>query len=200
VAFAAIMVEEKERGVLHLGPVGSLEGAMLLCAFFASWMAPPARALWMAPVVAGMPAYGAAVVAGGVLLLATVYGCLRRLRRPEPHLLLFMIASLTLAVGLARGPLPLWLAIACLVVYSAGHSGGVIGSHLLRRPQPWPDPVAPLAALAPIAFPRLAVWWGGGLLAYLVLRAALGAAAVLRPLRSQWRWTNPVASLRSGLT
>ncbi|HKF78745.1 MAG TPA: CDP-alcohol phosphatidyltransferase family protein [Candidatus Dormibacteraeota bacterium] len=190
VAFSATMVEERERGELHLGPVGSLEGMLLFSAFFLTWLVPPLQAAWLAPLPGGVPAYALAVAVGALGTGATVWGCVWRMGRLPAQLALFVAAGLALAVLLARGPLPLGAGVACLLLYGGDHAGRVIGSHLVRRPQPWPDPVAPAVAAFLVAAPAAPAWVGGALLAYLALRTAWGAAGVLRPLRSSWRWSN----------
>lgn len=189
-AFAATMIEQKARGELRLGPLGSLEGILIFCAFFLSWLAPPFRAFWLAPLVVGVPAYALAVLAGVAGTGGTVLGCARRMGGQSWPVALFGFAGLALAVVLALGPLPLWTAIACLLMYAGDHTGRVIGSHLLGRRQPLPDPVAPVAAVFALVPGVPRTWATAGLLAYLALRTLQGVASVLGPLRSLWRWTN----------
>lgn len=190
-AFAATMVEERERGELRLGPVGSLEGMLLFSAFFLTWLVPPLEAGWRALLPGGMPAYALAVAAGALGTGATMWSCVRRMGRLPARLALFAAAGLALALLLARGPLPVGAGVACLLLFGGDHTGRVIGSHVLRRPQPWPDPAAPAVAALLVAVPAAPAWAGGALLGYLALRTAWGAAGVLRPLRSSWRWRNP---------
>lgn len=199
-AFAATMVEERWRGVLHLGRIGSLEGTLFFCLFFASWALPPLRTWWTTPLLFGVPPFGAVILASGITTLGTGSGCVRRLGHPPWRLLLFGAGSLTLAVAAALGPWPLWLAIACTILYTADQIGRTIGSTLLGRGEPWPDPLAPLMALLSLGLWGWSAPLGAVLLGYLVVRTALGTAAVVLPLRSQWRWVNPAVTVRSSLT
>jgi phosphatidylglycerophosphate synthase len=194
IAFAAAMVEQRVRAELRLGPVGSLEGMLLFCLFFLSWLAPPVRAFWQAPLAAGVPAYALAVLTGAAGTGGTVLGCWRRTSGMPARLALFGAGGLALALLLALGPLPLWVAVACLLLYGGDHTGRLIGSHLLRLPQPRPDPVPPLAAALLAALPHAPVWAMAALPLYLALRAGLGAAGVLGPLRRLWRCSNPAPS------
>lgn len=198
-AFAATMVEEKQSGVLHLGRIGSLEGTLFFSAFFASCALPPVRTWWSAPLLYGIPPFGAVILASGITLVGTGTGCVRRLGRLPWRLLLFGVGSLTVAVAAALGPWPLWLAVGCVILYTADQIGRIIGSSLLGRREPWPDPVAPLAALLSWGFASWSAALGALLLGYLVVRMALGTVAVLLPLRSQWRWVNPAVAAGSSV-
>lgn len=193
-AFVATMAEEKELGELRLGPIGSLEGVMGFCVVFLTWLVPPVRAWWLAPLADGVPAYALLVVAGAAGMAATVWACVRRMGRLPAQVALFGAGGLTLAVLLSRAPLPTWAAVACMLMYGGDHAGRVIGSHLLRRPHPWPDLVAPLVAALLVALPHAPAWAAAALPLYLALRAVLDAGGVLAPLRFQWRWANPAAA------
>jgi phosphatidylglycerophosphate synthase len=189
-AFAATMVDEKERGELHLDAIGSLEGVLLFSAFFLSWLVPPLRAWWLAPLAAGLPAYALMMMAGGLITLSTVVGSVRRMGRLPGQLAIFLASSLLIALLLATGSQPFWVAVAITVLYASDHTARVIGSHLLRRPHPWPDLVAPVVVVAAALAPWRPAWWGAALATYLALRAAAGVHDVLRPMRSLWRWSN----------
>lgn len=190
-AFAATMVDEKERGELHLEMIGSLEGAVLFSVFFLSWLVPPVRAWWLAPLVVGVPVFALAVAAGGTTTLSTVARCVRRVGRLPARFALFLVSSLLIAVLLALRPQPFWIAVAILVLYGSDYTARVIGSHLLRRSHPLPDLVAPVVVAVAYLAPWRPAWWGALLATYLALRAAAGALGVVLPMRSLWRWSNP---------
>lgn len=190
VAFAATLVEEKERGELYFGPVGSLEGVLLFTGFFISWTVPAIRAWWLAPLVAGWPAYWILIVAGAAGSVLATVDCLRRIGRVPRSFALFVVTSLLLTLLLARSPLAFWPAAAALVLYCGDYTGRVLGSHLLNRPHAWPDWVAlPLLGLAHF-FPAHTANLLFALLGYLVARTAVGIVDVLHPLRQHWRWVN----------
>jgi phosphatidylglycerophosphate synthase len=189
-AFASTMADLKERGELHLEAIGSLEGVLLFSAFFLSWLVPPIRAWWLAPLAAGLPAYALMMAAGGVITLSTVVRSVRRMGRLPRQLAVFLVSSLLIALLLATGSQPLWVAVAIAVLYASDHTARIIGSHLLGRPHPWPDLVAPAVVAAAAVAPWRPAWWGAALAIYLTLRAATGVYGVLWPMRSLWRWSN----------
>lgn len=190
-AFSATMVDEKERGELYFEMIGSLEGGLIFSAFFLSWLVPSVRAWWLAPLVAGIPAYALTVAAGGATTLSTVGKSVRRMGRLPKQFAVFLGSSLLMAVLLALGSQPFWIAVAVLVLYSSDYTARVIGSHVLRHPHPLPDLVAPVVVAAATAAPWRPAWWGALLATYLALRAGTGALGVLRPMRSLWCWSNP---------
>jgi phosphatidylglycerophosphate synthase len=189
-AFAATMVDEKERGELYLEMIGSLEGVLLFSAFFLSWLVPPVRAWWLAPLVGGVPAFSLAVAAGGATTLSTVARSVRRMGRLPARFAIFLVSSLLIALLLALGPQPFWIDVAVVVLYGSDYTARVIGSHLLRRSHPLPDLVAPVAVAVASVAPWRPASWAGVLATYLALRAAAGALGVLLPMRSLWRWSN----------
>jgi ethanolaminephosphotransferase len=190
-AYAATMVDEKERGELYLETIGSLEGVLLFSAFFLSWLVPPVRAWWLAPLVGGVPAFALAVAVGGATTLSTVARSVRRMGRLPARFAVFLASSLLIALLLAFGAQPFWIAVAVVVLYSSDYTARVIGSHLLRRSHPLPDLVAPVVVAVASVAPWRPASWAGLLATYLALRAGAGALGVLLPMRSLWRWSNP---------
>lgn len=191
-AFAATMVEEKERGELYFGPIGSLEGVLLFIAFCLSWTVPGIRAWWLAPLLGEWPAYWLLIVGGGLGSLVAVVDCLRRIGRVPAQFAAFAVLHGALVLALERAGVSLWLAITLLMLHGGDYVGRVIGSHLLRTPHPWPDFVAPALALGlalagPSAAALLPVLPG-----YLALWTAWGIGRALRPMRASWRWVNPL--------
>lgn len=190
-AFAATMVEEKERGELFFGPVGSLEGVLLFILFCLSWTLAPVRAWWLAPLVGNWPAYYLLIGAGSVGSLLAVVDCMRRIGGVPVAFAGFAAGHALLIAGLIHAHVPLWSAVAALMLHGGDYVGRVIGSHLLRTPHPHSDFVAPVAAVTL----ALSGEFKGGLLSlllvYLALRTAWGIARVLFPLRVAWLWTNP---------
>lgn len=190
-AFAATMVEEKERRELFFGAIGSLEGVLLFTGFFISWMVPDVRAWWLAPLVAGFPAYWLLVVGGGLGALIATADCLRRIGRLPRPFAAFAIGSLALAYWLAKGPLPFWTSVSALILYCGDYTGRVLGSHLLHRPHPSADWVALIFIPIGSVLPTHESWLGPVLLIYLGGRTLVGVAGILHPLRGYWRWVNP---------
>jgi phosphatidylglycerophosphate synthase len=198
VAFAATMVEEKERGELRFGALGSLEGVLLLIAFFGSWTVPAGRAWWLTPFLAGLPAYWLLIGGFGLGALLTAGECLWRVGRAPKQFLWFSLASLALALWQGLGVLPFWRAVATLLLFCGDYVGRVIGSHLLNRPHPWPDRVAIGAillgcadALGPRWIEGTMAWYRDSLSIYLGIRTLCGIAGVLWLLRHDWLWVNP---------
>lgn len=188
ISFAGTMVEEKERGELFFGWLGTVEAMLLFQLFFISWLFPAVRSWWVGPLVGGMPVYVILVAVGGIGCLGTLLDCLRRIGRVPVELVSFVVLSLVLIVALAKLGQPRWCVVAVLLAYGGDYIGRVIGSHLLRRPNVWPDFATPVAALAAIAGPT---WIFFLLLGWLGLRTAWGIFNVVYPLRGDWRWLNP---------
>ncbi len=193
-AFAATMVEEKERGELYFGPIGSLEGVLLFIAFCLSWTVPAARTWWLAPLVGDWPAYYLLIVGGGLGSLVAVADCLRRIGRVPRPFIWFAVGHGVLIAGLQFAQVPLWTSVAILMLHGGDYVGRVIGSHLLRTPHPAPDLWAPAAAVGLLIFPAGAGLGGPLIAAYLALRTVWGIGRTLRPMRSGWRWVNPLPS------
>lgn len=196
--FAATLVEEKERGELCFGAVGSLEGVFLFTVFFLTWPIPAVQAWWLAPLVGGLPAFSLLMLAGAAGSIIAAIDCVRRMGRVPLRFAVFTVASLLLAAWLTRATLPFWPAIAVVILYCGDYSGRVLGSHLLQRPHPWPDLPALLAPAAALLWPEHERVIGQLLLAYLVLRTLAGIVAVLWPLRRHWRWANPAPVIQPG--
>lgn len=188
ISFAATMVEEKERGMLVFGRIGTVEAMLLFQLFFISWLFPGMRSWWIAPLFGSMPAYVIFVAAGCIGCLGTLVDCLRRIGRVPVELVGFVILSLVLVVALVKLAQPYWCVVAVLLAYGGDYIGRVIGSHLLRRPNVWPDFATPVAAFAAIEGPT---WIFFLLLGWLGLRTAWGIFNVVYPLRGDWRWSNP---------
>lgn len=192
-AFAATMVEEKERGELYFGPIGSLEGVLLFIVFCVSWAIPGIRGWWLAPLVGDWPAYYLLILGGGIGSIVATVDCLRRIGRVPAPFLWFALGHGLLVVGLEQANVPLWSAIVILMLHGGDYVGRVIGSHLLRTPHPTPDLVGPALALGlwlvPAAAPYHAV-----LVGWLAVRTVWGIARTLHPMRSCWLWANPLAS------
>jgi phosphatidylglycerophosphate synthase len=192
-AFAATMVEEKERGELYFGPIGSLEGVLLFIGFCLSWTVPGLRAWWLAPLVGEWPAYYLLIVAGSLGSLLAVVDCLRRIGRVPLRFVGFCLGHLVLLAGLHQIEAPLWIAIAALMLHGGDYVGRTIGSHLLRTPHPAPDLIGPSLGLLLLFVPSAAAWYPA-IIGWLVLRTAWGVLCTLRPMRSCWLWANPAIS------
>jgi phosphatidylglycerophosphate synthase len=196
-AFAATMVEEKERCELFFGPVGSLEGVLLFILFCLSWTLAPVRAWWLTPLIGSWPAYYLLIGAGSMGSLLAMVDCLRRIGRVPPAFVGFAVAHGLLIGGLCYAHVPLWTAIAIVMLHGGDYVGRVIGSHLLHTRHPQPDYWAPLVALA--------LGFAGAmkdnvtlfLLVYIAVRTGWGVVRVLTPLRGAWRWINPLPAAKS---
>lgn len=191
-AFAATMVEQKERGELVFGWFGTLESMLLFSGFYVSCLIPAVRVWWTAPLYAGWPAYWILIVAGSLGCIGTAVECLRRIGRVPAALAAFVALNLILAVALGRSAAPQGWVIAAMLLHGGDYVGRVIGSHLLRRPNVWPDFAAPLLAVAGLFGPS---WIFALLLAWLALRWTRGVYRVVWPLRGGWRWQNPPAKI-----
>ena len=190
VAFAATMVEQKERGELFFGWFGTLESMLLFFCFYGSCLVPEVRAWWTAPLYAGWPAYWILIGAGGLGCIGTAADCLRRIGRVPVALAVFVGLNLILAVALGKSSAPQGWLIAAMFLHGGDYVGRVIGSHLLRRPNVWPDFAAPVLAVAGLFGPS---WILAVLLAWLGVRWSWGVYRVVWPLRGDWRWKNPPA-------
>lgn len=189
-AFAATMVEEKERGQLFFGWFGTVEAMALFVCFYVSWLFPVVRAWWLAPLVGSWPAFWIVIVAGGLGCVGTALDCVRRIGRVPVALVAFVVLNLGLAVALGKTSAPLGFLVAVLFLHGGDYVGRVIGSHLLRRPNVWPDFVAPALAVASFFGPS---WIMPVMLGWLAVRTAWGIFHVVWPLRGDWRWANPPA-------
>ena len=76
-------------------------------------------------------------------------------RRPRVPVALavFVGLNLILAVALGKSSAPQGWLIAAMFLHGGDYVGRVIGSHLLRRPNVWPDFAAPVLAARPAAEP-----------------------------------------------
>ncbi len=188
VAFAATMVEEKERGQLFFGWFGAVESMFLFICFYGSWLFPPVRAWWVAPLFGDWPAYWILIGMGVFGCIGVTLDCLRRIGRLPLQLAVFIGLNLSLAVALGKLNAPFWCLVVAIFLHGGDYVGRVIGSHLLRRPHVWPDFIAPLLAVALLFGPS---WLMVLLLGWLALRTAWGVWNVVYPLRGNWRWKNP---------
>jgi phosphatidylglycerophosphate synthase len=187
VAFSVTMVEEKERGELYFGLLGPVEAMAVSNSFFLSCLIPAVREWWMAPLVLRMPPY---VIVASLSMHGTALDCLRRIRRVPLSFAVYFAMSLLLAVLLAIHGGGRGFALAALLLHSGDYGGRVIGSHLLRRPEAWPDFVGPaLAGVCLLSAPWLRIV----LLLWLGFHAAWSFIGVVWPLRADWRWVNPSA-------
>lgn len=191
-AFAATMVEEKERGELFFGPVGSLEGVLLFILFCLSWMLAPVRAWWLAPLIGSWPAYYLLIGVGSMGSIVAVVDCLRRIGRVPMAFVGFAAGHALLIAGLLYAHVPLWSAVAALMLHGGDYVGRVIGSHLLRTAHPPADFLAPVTALGLVFIGESKDGLISVLLAYLALRTVWGVARILFPLRVAWLWSNPL--------
>eukprot|EP01035_Chromulina_nebulosa_P061062 gene61062-83527_t len=188
-AFAATMVEEKERGQLFFGWFGTIETMVLLTIFYVTWLIPAVREWWVAPLAGGWPAYWILIGSGVIGCVATAVDCLRRVGRVPLQLAVFVGLNLALALALGKSSAPFGCLVAVMFLHGGDYVGRVIGTHLLRRPHAWPDFVGPLLAGALV--------WGAPswlmtvMIGWLAVRTAWGIWSVLYPLRGDWRWKNP---------
>ena len=195
-AFAATMLEERERKELVLGALGSLEAVLLFTAFFLSWLSPAARAWWSAPLLGGWPAYAWLVGIGGLGSMFAAGECLWRIGRVPVEFAVFAVSSFALTLWVGSTPLPFAWAAAIVVLFCSDYTGRVIGSHLLGRPAPWPDwPALGFLALAVVAGASYARMSGGALVVWLAFRTSWISVETFLALRSDWRWANATPRL-----
>jgi phosphatidylglycerophosphate synthase len=187
-AFAATMIEEKERGAIFFGWFGTIEAIFLFVLFYLSCLIPGVRDWWSAPLYGSWPAYWILVIAGGIGCVGTTADCLRRTGRLPVQLAAFVGVNLVLALALSQSTASLGYVVAVMFLHGGDYVGRVIGTHLLRRPHAWPDVVAPVLALA---LPYGPTWLMPLVLVWLAWRWAVGVWNVVSPLRGDWRWVNP---------
>ena len=203
-AFAATFVERRRRQVLHFARLGTLEGIIILSAFFASVVIPTTRHLWTLELLPGVPAIWSFILFAAAVLVGTVAFILHRLREIPKELAVFAGTGLVLAGWLsAQSSVPLWYGWILLTAYSAAYIGRVMESHVLNERHAYPNLVASgmlliPAAVAPVWSPPLDVvrWWMAVTATYLVTHVVWSLIQILRVLRVHWVWTNP-SSVRS---
>lgn len=186
---AATMVEQRERGVMHLGVLGPLEGMLLMLAFLASCSF-AAGAGWWREAAGGFSRIELALIAGGAGGLGTAMACLRRMRRLPRELAAYLLATGVLAWALERAGADRSLAAVVVMCHAADYVGRVIVSHLAGRPRPWPDFLAPAFAACVVAFawPESAGIMGAAVV--LLVRHALLARQAALAFGAAWRWRN----------
>ncbi len=132
-AFAATMVEEKERDELYFGPIGSFEGLMVILFFFLSWLVSPVQTLWQTPLWQGVPAYWLVIGIGLIGFAATVWDALRRIGASPRQFTLFALASFLLILVLIDSEISLAWGWFLLAFYSGDYIGRVMESYHLEK-------------------------------------------------------------------
>lgn len=186
---AATMVEQRERGVMHLGILGPLEGMLLMLAFLASCSF-AAGVGWWRETTGGFTRIELTLIAGGLGGLGTAVACLSRMQRLPRELAAYLLATGILAWALERAGADRSLAAVVVMCHAADYVGRVIVSHLAGRPRPWPDFLAPAFAAFTVAF----TWPGSagiaGAALVLFVRHALLARQAALAFGAAWRWRN----------
>jgi phosphatidylglycerophosphate synthase len=193
-AAAATMVEQRVTGTLYFGFVGPFEAMMLAVAFLASWCLPGAQAIWSRTIGGGPSCFGAAMAAAAAGCAVTAAGCVRRMGRLPPGLLLYFALNAAMGWAGTRPGSPWWLAPVLLTLHGADYVGRVISGTLRRSPAPLPDIAAPAGAVVAVMAGEFPAWWLAVLSGYLLARNAWSAAVSVAAFRDGWRWWNRAAS------
>ncbi len=197
-AFAATMVEEKERGELYFGPIGSFEGLMIILFFFISWLVPPIQTLWKTPLWQGVPAYWLVIGIAFIGFAATVFDAIRRIGASPWQFTLFGLASFLLTLALIQSEISLVWGWFLLAFFSGDYIGRVMDSHLLEKNHPSPDipmTVAIILMLCGSFFHLFAQDMSINLIifmtAYMGIMCLWNLGRTLKNLKHHWLWVNP---------
>ncbi len=199
-AFAATMVEQKERGELYFGPIGSLEGLFLIQAFFVTWVFPAGRELWRSSMWNDFTWEWAIVIVGALGCLFTVLDILIRLKRSPVPFNVFGVASLALCYVLVTGTQSQFTGWWFLAFYCGNYTGQVMKSYFLNTAHEMPDKLSTLGIfilLTDCAFPFLGGLERGFFISlgtYMGGLCLLNFVRILVGFKKYWLWSNPAPS------
>jgi len=197
-AFAATMMEELERNQLYFGPIGTLEGLVLLIAFFLSWMVPPIRKLWQTELLWGYPAYWLVIIIFGAGLLFTIVDIIRRLGYIPGAFSIFVVFLIVVSFCCYYGKQDRLVGWLIVLLYCGDYVGRIMNSYFLSQKHKYPDLLAPIiaGALIVMIFTKLSnsfifQWLNWFLFAYLTFRVVWIFSLTIFQLRIHWFWWNP---------
>jgi ethanolaminephosphotransferase len=197
--FAITYVERVERRRLHFTSWGTLEGIVIVTAFYLSWLAPAVRAWWRGPLAGTVPRTAIMYGVGALMASGVITVIARRMGRVPAPLAVAAAQWVALAVWCLRAnglpPLAQW---ALLSLAGAEYVARVMHAVSADVARPWPDAVS-LALVAALwilppslgaAVPALALG------AWLAARYLATLVRILRAWRQYWTWRNAVAVRR----
>jgi len=199
VAFAATMMEQLERGELIFGPVGTLEGVILIILFFVTWPIQIVQDFWNAELISGYPRYWAVVFIVIFGYLATIFDIFKRLRYSPLQFNLLMVVGLLLAIGLIFREVDPIIGFWALSLYGAEYVAKIMNSYLLSKPtHKFPDWIGTVTILLGIPLSLIMDFQKGVfeqgiviLACYLALRTAWNFVQTCYELKKFWFWLNP---------
>ncbi|HBI28599.1 MAG TPA: hypothetical protein DDY54_03060 [Deltaproteobacteria bacterium] len=193
-AFAVTYVEQQIRKQLYFGPIGSLEGVILVIAVMLSCANPSGLQFWQTPILLGQPAYLLIIGGFSASCFFTVFGSFQRLEAlPRNFIEFTLTGSLLLGVCLY---LRLHWAIPFLVVsfYAGDFILKSMQGVFFDRIQPLPDRFAGLVVLAVLPCEFFELDYEVVLLAYgiyLLLQIVSRGTHILTRFKEYWVWWNP---------
>jgi len=197
-AFAATMVEEKERGQLYFGPIGSFEGLILILIFFLSWLIPTVQTFWKTPAWQDYPAYWLIIIMGLMGFAGTVRDAIKRIGYSPRQFIVFCVGSLFLSLALMKTPASLWEGWFLLAFYSGDYTGRVMESYHLKQKHPYPDYFLTGAAFFLFADSLLHILSATECLnlihiltLYMAIACLWNLIKTLKSLWHHWLWVNP---------
>ena len=197
-AFAVTMYEELERKELYFGPVGTLEGVILIILFLLSWMIPAAREFWQSHLILGYPKYWIAIVFVAVGYTATIMDVMGRVRYITLHFGVFLVAGVVLAVLLYLNHVPQFTGWLLFTLFSGEYIAKIMESHLVGTPKRYPDPVILLFISVFCALQFIREIPAANLHAllmlavlYLAFKVVYLFSRIVYSLRGYWIWINP---------
>ncbi|MFQ5449951.1 MAG: CDP-alcohol phosphatidyltransferase family protein [Nitrospinaceae bacterium] len=197
-AFAATMMEERERGQLYFGPIGSLEGIFFLLIFYLSCLFPAGQAFWRTPLWNGIPGYWILILLGGMGYLLTVLDIFKRLGYSPPQFTNFVFGSFLLSIALAENTLPRSAGWFILAFYCGDYIGKVMDSYFRHGKHPYPDFFSTAGIVFLFADGYVHLLTGDGNLKlmaalgiYMGLKCLWNLGKTLAGLRRHWLWVNP---------
>lgn len=198
IAFGATMMEEKERGELYFGPVGSLEGVFMLMGIYLTCAFPGGMAFLFEPLWHGYANYWVIILFTMAGFIFTAVDIFLRLGYSPRQFNLFMVASLILSVSLMNLDGVFVTGWFMLAFYSSDYIGRLMDSYLSGTPHPYPDFLGTLLVLviAVQTFFGLLDKNGQeyllyGALGYFALKSVISFAQVFSHHKEHWSWVNP---------
>ena len=194
-AFAATIVDQRERGVLHFCSVGTLEAVVVLIIFLISFSVESLQVFWLSELFTNVPYY-----LGFILLIAsgylfTITEAIKRMNFFPPQFFIASILSFLLLNVLCFSHLPsLTCGLIVLTLFWIDYIANVLISHLLSKAHPYPDKVSILSILLITIcffgnFPHLIV----GIylfMMFLILKMIYNVSFTIYRFREYWVWSN----------
>ncbi|MGK0289577.1 MAG: phosphatidylglycerophosphate synthase [bacterium] len=198
IAFGATMMEEKERGELYFGPIGSLEGVVLAVIFFGSCAFPSGLAFWNAPLFGEYPRYMLFIVLFGLACVGTFFDILIRLKYIPKQFNVFALLSLALTILIYNFDVSRVGAWFFLAFYCGDYICRVMKSYLLHSDHPYPDLIAGIAILILLVhsyFPFIPkpfdLYFLRVIFVYMGIKNIISFIQTFSGMKKHWNWINP---------